>query len=798
MCSIGDFDGTSCSSSRLTDKTVVNFSEAEWNLICARSGVINTVETVCLNHERRLLNFYETNHPHCEDPDSTHTESKRKSQKRVTYDTYLKLQYDYPNLHPGKGLCLPCYVKLAVKFKRGIYRQILESSTATVSSGKETTVSLNTTVQSDTSSDKPLLKSNSDPPEDPLFHLSPPSLSREARDAIADLNLFLRSHGLSIDPLQVLNVSYAQTKLNETCSVMRNIFESAIGRSLWQASDDLNEFLTRLKEKYKQCTKSSERVRILSLLPSSWTQRRIMEEFGLTAHHLITVTNRLVAEQGILPSMKPRIGQSLGEDVLKKVQDFYEDDEENVYILPGKGNSYSVKIGGEKVHMQKRMLLNTVSELHSLFLTKHPDVTISFSKFASLRPKYCVLPNGPGTHTVCVCSTHQNVRLMVEGAGLFRSTKEDMHPIETEHDCLKMVQCDPPTHECLYKECNDCPGLDALKEILEVTFDIESIDQVTFDRWVKGEKHWTLETLIKPSEEFIACLLEDVDNLRLHDFLACQQRNYLAWRKSQLADDEALVIMDFSENYSFSIQKSIQAFHWSNDQSTVHPFVAYYRNMESKAIEVISYVTISEHLKHSVYAVHSFQKKFLKFLKEKIPGLKRIVYFTDGCAAQYKSLNTTANLCHHLSDFGLNAEHHYFATSHGKTANDGVGGTLKRTARLASLKGSIIKTPQQLYSWAIVKWDPNDPEVLMHFDFVSNEEIEEETEKLNARFKHALPVPNIMQVHSIIPQSKFEVITRYYSRCPEAKRIVVRKTRDIPKWDTIAENKFVTVPHSGS
>jgi len=44
------------------------------------------------------------------------------------------------------------------------------------------------------------------------------------------------------------------------------------------------------------------------------------------------------------------------------------------------------------------------------------------------------------------------------------------------------------------------------------------------------------------------------------------------------------------------------------------------------------------------------------------------------------------NLCHHKSDFGMDAEWHFFATSHGKGPCDGLGGTIKRLAARASLR----------------------------------------------------------------------------------------------------------------
>ena len=43
---------------------------------------------------------------------------------------------------------------------------------------------------------------------------------------------------------------------------------------------------------------------------------------------------------------------------------------------------------------------------------------MGFSKFTELRPPYCVLAGASGTHCVCVCTIHQNVKLLFESIKL--------------------------------------------------------------------------------------------------------------------------------------------------------------------------------------------------------------------------------------------------------------------------------------------------------------------------------------------------------------------------------------------
>ena len=83
---------------------------------------------------------------------------------------------------------------------------------------------------------------------------------------------------------------------------------------------------------------------------------------------------------------------------------------------------------------------------------------------------------------------------------------------------------------------------------------------------------------------------------------------------------------------------------------------------------------ISYCLTHYAITVHSFIKVTLKYLTQIHPQLSKLYYFTDGAASQYKNFKNINNLLHDERDFGLKAEWHFFARSHGKNACDGIDG----------------------------------------------------------------------------------------------------------------------------
>ena len=115
-------------------------------------------------------------------------------------------------------------------------------------------------------------------------------------------------------------------------------------------------------------------------------------------------------------------------------------------------------------------------------------------------------------------------------------------------------------------------------------------------------------------------------------------------------------------------------------------------------------------------------------MKQKANNIKIIYYYSDGAPSQHKNYKGLVNLCHHRLDHGIDAVWNFFATSHGKSAFDGIGGTVKRLATNASLMATEknhILTPLDLLDWTSKNICNND------FIYISAEEITEHYQKNN-------------------------------------------------------------------
>ena len=87
-------------------------------------------------------------------------------------------------------------------------------------------------------------------------------------------------------------------------------------------------------------------------------------------------------------------------------------------------------------------------------MMKYPDTKIILSKFTKLRPAYCVVVGCSGSHNVCVCKIHQNMKFKIHGLNrsLGKNEKNDFITELTE----KML-CPRPNQSCNLLVCNQCP-----------------------------------------------------------------------------------------------------------------------------------------------------------------------------------------------------------------------------------------------------------------------------------------------------------------------------------------------------
>lgn len=230
-----------------------------------------------------------------------------------------------------------------------------------------------------------------------------------------------------------------------------------------------------------------------------------------------------------------------------------------------------------------------------------------------------------------------------------------------------------------------------------------------------------------------------------------------------MQEGEFLAICDFAENYSFVLQDEVQSHHWNVQQATIHPFVIYFK--ENMQVKHFSFIIISEELRHDSVAVNLFISKMVAFLRiNQSKVIKKIYFMSDGAASQYKNRKNFASLCKFQSKYDIEAEWHFFATSHGKGPCDAIGGTIKRMATRASLakeREHPIKNARELFNWASNRKEQELTK--LSFGFATTEEYESMASELNELYNNAKSIQGTQKLHSFIPVSESKIKAKRYS-----------------------------------
>ena len=196
-------------------------------------------------------------------------------------------------------------------------------------------------------------------------------------------------------------------------------------------------------------------------------------------------------------------------------------------------------------------------------------------------------------------------------------------------------------------------------------------------------------TLLEKTEnfdDFSTSLSERIDKLTRHYYISKSQGIFLQNLKSNLLINEVTILLDFSESFSFIIQGEARDFYWERSQCALRPFVVHHEKSDDDEITHKSFCFLFINTKHHTSIMYTFISSLLPKIKCFIPQLNKIYYYCNGCAGQYKNRFNFINLCYHKMDFNVECEWHFFATSHRKTACDGIAEMVKKMTAKARLQ----------------------------------------------------------------------------------------------------------------
>jgi len=412
-----------------------------------------------------------------------------------------------------------------------------------------------------------------------------------------------------------------------------------------------------------------------------------------------------------------------------------------------------------KCKMQKRILVDTLLNTHLKFLSEHPQYSVSYSMFCSMRPFWVVPPTERDRQT-CLCKTHENLQLIIDKLAELRI----LSSVTVDRLCDARV-CDARNKDCMYGKCSVCvhrevPRCDhnCTDECLICTNQLPHLrrfdqqETVSFYSWktqvdmIQGKK---CISVVKSLET--KCLGDLVDHFQSLVSKACRhvfnvRHQYLQYRnlRSKLDGTSCLIHIDFSENYLCRYHTEIQSAHFGalHKQTTLHTGVFCVGQNDP-----VTFCTISDSRLHEPAAIWAYMEPVFQHLRNVFPEVVNVHMFSDGPTTQYRQRKNFFLFCTKFFDYGFeNGNWNYFEASHGKGAADGVGGVLKRTADRLVKQGTDLPNALVVYEHLV-----NIANVELYF--VNEGAVSNAVSKLN-QVGDLPTVPGTMSLHQIHVNSR--------------------------------------------
>lgn len=166
--------------------------------------------------------------------------------------------------------------------------------------------------------------------------------------------------------------------------------------------------------------------------------------------------------------------------------------------------------------------------------------------------------------------------------------------------------------------------------------------------------------------------------------------------KRNLINKDVLLHIDFAKNFTTQYAEEPQSVHFgaSREQITLHTGV-FYSKLFSKA-----FCTISTSLRHDPSAIIAHITPIIKTHLELLPEVTHLHFVSDGPTTQYRNKNMFFILSTVLpKNFKqiTAITYNFSEAGHGKSAADGVGAVVKRTADQAIAYGNDITNIDSLF-----------------------------------------------------------------------------------------------------
>lgn len=162
----------------------------------------------------------------------------------------------------------------------------------------------------------------------------------------------------------------------------------------------------------------------------------------------------------------------------------------------------------------------------------------------------------------------------------------------------------------------------------------------------------------------------------------------------KLKENEAVILVDFSENFVGKYNREIHSVHLGSakTQITLHTGVLYHNNISERkdsdeniegessfnSPKCILFCSISSSLRQDPSAIWAHIMPVLKMLHQELPLIDTVHFQSDGPCTQYRNKKNFYLMTHFSNKFGFKyVSWNLTEAGHGKSTADGIGAVLQ-------------------------------------------------------------------------------------------------------------------------
>ena len=465
------------------------------------------------------------------------------------------------------------------------------------------------------------------------------------------------------------------------------------------------------------------------------------------------------------------------EELKKKVTDFYLSDEAS-RDTPGKRQFVRIRDPEnpeKKMKVQSRILNEYIDVLYEIFIKEHPDVKCSKSLFFAIRPEK-VLTSCHLSSYNCLCTTHENVGLLLKSILPYIARKYNSNPDAFYREVTSMENLDAILNECVRPSVKPTDRI-SVKQWKKKDVPREDDPEKTLKRAVCEPE---IMSFGKATEE----LREQYTKFIKHKEIIYNQYAQIKNLKEKVKVGEPIVYLDFAENWLMKGDaRATQDSYWNPAYVTLHPVCVYYRLTEDGPLLHHSFIYISSVTHHNAAFVITLMKSLiLKDLKKLLGDdyvIRRINYVSDGPTSQYRNCFIAFHISLHPVLYGFPAMHHLWEKGHGKSVCDGIGGVIKRKLDQGVFQGHCSVTQaSDVYDFLLECGGSITPIYITREAF-------RQAEKDMAVWKKVLtPVPKTYENHAIVSLKKIGWIgyAELSCTCEKCRLFLISQCTRGNKW----------------